>query len=58
MVGYNLKERVQNLWIPDKVYEKDSFGYVGGEFLRFKIKRPNIIGVDVSIKGTENDPIY
>ncbi|WP_298495947.1 glycoside hydrolase family 2 TIM barrel-domain containing protein [uncultured Algibacter sp.] len=49
---------VDYLWMPDKAYEKGGYGYVGGDFLRFKSKRRNNIGVDVSIKGTENDPIY
>ena len=46
------------LWMPDQAYKKGSFGYVGGEFLRTKTRRRNNIGTDVSIKGTENDPIY
>ncbi|WP_136480748.1 glycoside hydrolase family 2 TIM barrel-domain containing protein [Cognatitamlana onchidii] len=51
-------DNVDYLWMPDKPYEKGGFGYVGGDFLRFKSKRRNNIGVDVSVKGTENDPIY
>jgi beta-galactosidase len=51
-------DNVDYLWMPDKAYEKGGFGYVGGDFLRFKSKRRNNIGVDVSVKGTENDPIY
>ncbi|GGD27417.1 glycoside hydrolase family 2 TIM barrel-domain containing protein [Hyunsoonleella pacifica] len=51
-------DNINYLWMPDKPYEKGSFGYVGGDFLRFKSKRRNNIGVDVSVKGTENDPIY
>ena len=49
---------VDYLWMPDQAYKKDGFGYVGGDYLRFKSKRRNNIGVDVSVKGTENDPIY
>ncbi len=44
--------------MPDKEYSAGSFGFVGGDYLRFKSKRRNNIGTDVSIKGTENDPIY
>ena len=51
-------DNVDYLWMPDQAYEKGGFGYVGGDFLRFKSKRRNNIGVDVSVKGTENDPIY
>lgn len=49
---------VDYLWMPDQPYEKGSYGYVGGELLRTKTRRRNNIGVDVSVKGTENDPIY
>ncbi|WP_282122017.1 glycoside hydrolase family 2 TIM barrel-domain containing protein [Algibacter mikhailovii] len=46
------------LWMPDKAYEPGGFGYLGGEFLKHPSKRRNAIGTDVSVKGTENDPIY
>ena len=49
---------VDYLWMPDQPYKQGSFGYVGGELLRTKTRRRNNIGVDVSIKGTENDPIF
>jgi len=49
---------VDYVWMPDQPYEKGSFGYVGGELLRTKTRRRNNIGVDISVKGTENDPIY
>ncbi|WP_299016004.1 glycoside hydrolase family 2 TIM barrel-domain containing protein [uncultured Polaribacter sp.] len=49
---------VDYLWMPDQAYTKGSFGYVGGELLRHPSKRRNTIGTDVSVKGTENDPIY
>lgn len=49
---------VDYLWMPDKAYETGSYGYVGGELLRHPSKRRNTIGTDVSVKGTENDPIY
>jgi len=51
-------DNMDYLWMPDKPYEKGSFGYIGGDFLRFKSSRRNNIGTDVSVKGTENDPIY
>lgn len=51
-------DNVDYLWMPDQAYKKGSFGYVGGDYLRFKSKRRNNIGTDVSVKGTENDPIY
>lgn len=49
---------VDYLWMPDQAYKKGSFGYIEGEFLRTKTKRRNNIGTDVSVKGTENDPIF
>ncbi|WP_147676460.1 glycoside hydrolase family 2 TIM barrel-domain containing protein [Algibacter pacificus] len=51
-------DNIDYLWMPDKAYEKGGYGYVGGDFLRFKSKRRNNIGTNVSVKGTENDPIY
>ena len=52
------ENNINYLWMPDKAYEKGSFGYVGGDLLRFKSKRRNNIGTNVSVKGTENDPIF
>lgn len=51
-------DNVGYLWMPDQAYEKGSYGYVSGDFLRTKTRRRNNIGVDVSVKGSENDPIY
>ncbi|WP_288955905.1 glycoside hydrolase family 2 TIM barrel-domain containing protein [uncultured Polaribacter sp.] len=52
------EDNVGYLWMPDKAYEKGGFGYVDGDYLRFKSKRRNNVGVDVSVKGTKNDPIF
>lgn len=49
---------VDYLWMPDQPYKKGSYGYVGGELLRTKTRRRNNIGTDVSVKGTENDPVF
>lgn len=51
-------DNVDYLWMPDQAYTKGGFGYLGGDFLRTKTKRRNNIGVDVSVKGTENDPVF
>ncbi|GAL67213.1 beta-galactosidase [Jejuia pallidilutea] len=51
-------DNMDYLWMPDKAYEKGGFGYIGGDFLKHPSKRRNAIGTDVSVKGTENDPIY
>jgi beta-galactosidase len=52
------EDNIDYLWMPDQPYQKGSFGYVGGDFARTKTRRRNNIGVDVSVKGTENDPIF
>ncbi len=52
------EHNVDYLWMPDQTYKKGGFGFVGGDYLRFKSKRRNNIGSNVSVKGTENDPIY
>lgn len=51
-------DNIDYLWMPDQAYKKGGFGYVGGNYLRTTNKRRNNIGTDVSVKGTENDPIY
>lgn len=50
-------DNIDYLWMPDQEYKSGSFGYVGGEVLKNK-KRPTTIGLETSVKGTENDPIY
>ena len=50
-------DNVNYLWLPDQAYKPGNFGYVGGEVLKNK-KRPTTIGVETSVKGTDNDPIY
>ncbi len=47
---------IDYLWMPDEVYSKGGFGHIGGEILRHP--RRKTIGSDVSVKGTENDPVY
>lgn len=50
------QHNVDYLWMPDQAYEKGSFGHVGGEILRHP--RRKTVGSEVSVKGTENDPVY
>tara|TARA_R110002051_G_scaffold318695_1_gene401393 strand:- start:40906 stop:43500 length:2595 start_codon:yes stop_codon:yes gene_type:complete len=52
------EHNVDYLWMPDQAYIKGSFGFVGGNLLRHPSERRNTIGTDVSVKGTENDPIF
>ncbi len=49
-------DNVDYLWMPDQAYAKGGFGHIGGEVLRHH--RRKTIGSEVSVKGTENDPIY
>ena len=50
-------DNIDYLWMPDQAYKPGSFGYVGGNVLMNK-KRPTTIGLETSVKGTENDPVY
>ncbi|WP_016957763.1 glycoside hydrolase family 2 TIM barrel-domain containing protein [Catenovulum agarivorans] len=50
------EDNINYLWMPDKAYEKGSFGYIGGEIIRHP--RRKTIGSDVSVKGTELDPVF
>ena len=52
------EHNVDFLWMPDQAYVTGSFGYIGGELLRHPSPKKKTIGSDVSIKGTENDPIF
>jgi beta-galactosidase len=47
---------IDYLWMPDQAYREGSFGHVGGKILRHP--RRKTIGSEVSVKGTENDPVY
>lgn len=42
-------------WVPEKKYEKGSWGYIGGEILR---NTPDRIGIQLEIAGTHNTPLY
>jgi len=46
------------LWQPDQVYRKGSWGHVGGK--PFKLINNNRLpyGTDKNIKGTDDDPVY
>jgi beta-galactosidase len=45
-------------WIPEQEYSKGSWGFVGGEALKFKTKNGSIPASDLNILNTENDPIF
>ena len=47
---------IDYLWMPDQAYREGGFGHVGGKILRHP--RRKTVGSEVSVKGTENDPVY
>ncbi len=47
---------IDYLWMPDQAYQQGGFGHVGGDVLRHP--RRKTVGSEVSVKGTENDPVY
>lgn len=42
-------------WVPEKPYERGSWGYIGGEILR---NTPDRIGLQLEIAATHNTPLY
>jgi beta-galactosidase len=48
----------QNIWLPEKPYEKGSWGYVGGEVFVPSNKGRQQYGSDKNILGTDDDPMY
>jgi beta-galactosidase len=48
----------QNVWLPEKPYEKGSWGYVGGEVFVPASKGRQQYGSDKNILGTDDDPMY
>jgi beta-galactosidase len=48
----------QNVWVPEKPYEKGSWGYIGGEVFVPSSKGRQQYGSDKNILGTDDDPMY
>jgi beta-galactosidase len=46
------------IWLPGKIYEKGSWGNLGGEIFKAKGSSRQSYGTDKNISGTLNDPIY
>ncbi len=46
------------LWLPSKPYEQNSWGHIGGEPFKIKNSSRQLYGSDKNIIGTQNDPIY
>lgn len=48
---------LNQLWIPEQPYRKNSWGYIGGEVYKGNNNREPY-GSDKDILGSENDPVY
>lgn len=56
---YFLDEEEKAVWMPDRDYSKESFGFIGGKYLITQNSRVEYReGVDVNIKGTSKDPLF
>lgn len=55
---YFIDEKSHQVWIPEKEYEKGSWGYIGGEVYRIPNSSRHPYGSDKNILGTDYDPIY
>lgn len=55
---FYVDEKLQQVWLPEKVYEKGSWGYVGGNVFSMKGNTRQSFGSNKNILGTHYDPIY
>ncbi len=46
------------IWIPEQPYKPGSWGYIGGEPYRRKTGFGSMLGSDIDIFGTDNNPIF
>jgi beta-galactosidase len=53
-----IDEKLQQVWLPEKGYEKGSWGYVGGSVFSMKGNTRQSFGSNKNILGTDYDPIY
>ncbi len=51
-------EKLRRVWLPEKPYEKGSWGYVGGDVFIMKESGRQSYGSNKNILSTEYDPIY
>ncbi|UEG55089.1 DUF4982 domain-containing protein [Mucilaginibacter daejeonensis] len=54
---YYIDEHLKQTWVPDRPYQKGSWGYVGGELYKAGNNRTSY-GTDKNIVDTFDDPIY
>lgn len=55
---YFADDKLQQIWLPEKPYEKGSWGYIGGNVFMMKDSKRQPYGSDKNIIGTDYDPIY
>jgi len=55
---YFLDKEEKAVWLPEQFYSENGFGFIDGERLVTKLGRPNRIGTNYDILGTNKDPLY
>jgi beta-galactosidase len=55
---YITDEKLEQVWLPEQVYQKGSWGYVGGKVFMLKDSRRQPYGSDKNIFQTDLDPVY
>lgn len=55
---YHEDRKAEMIWLPEKEYSPGSWGYVGGEAYRRKTDFGTMLGTDIDIYGTEDNPIF
>lgn len=48
----------QLFWMPEKEYEKSSWGFIGGKAFRPKTQFGSLPAADINVLGTDLDPIF
>ncbi len=51
-------DKLQQVWLPEKPYAPESWGYTGGHVFSMKGNSLQKAGTNKNILGTDNDPIY
>ncbi len=55
---YYTDDKLQQIWVPEKLYTPGSWGYIGGRVFSMKGSTLQKAGTNKNILGTEYDPIY
>ncbi|MEA4984043.1 Beta-galactosidase [bioreactor metagenome] len=46
------------IWLPEQEYKKGSWGYIGGRPYRRETNFGTMLGTDIDIYGTDNNPVF